>query len=118
MSIDPVDHDLNRYLAEQDRAQARGEAIDEIVDEILADDCKGVLLQTIVAAWIAQDEDAHKTISAAIASGDVDTIKDDAAFRALVETEAEKVLERRDRAAEDARGEAMYEAQQAAREGW
>ena len=116
--IDPVDRDLNRYLAEQERADARGEAIDEIVDEILADQCKGRLLQNIVADWLEQDEDAHKTISAAIASGDVDGIKDDALFRGLVAAEAETVLERRDREAEDARGEAMYEAQQAAREGW
>lgn len=116
--IDPIDHDLNRHLAEQDRNDARGEAIDEIVDEILADQCKGRLLQDVVCTWLEQDADAHKTIAAAIASGDLDGIKDDAQLRALLTDEAGKEYDKRQAQAEMDAAEARDEARQAAREGW
>lgn len=106
--IDPVDHDLNQHLRQVDEAEAKAEAIDEIVDEILEGDCKRIDLKDAVAKWLETDEDAAKTIATAILDGSTDTISDDEIFRGILSTMAEQELERREREAADAAGEAAF----------
>lgn len=68
MAHDPVIADLNRYLAEQDRAQALDEAEQELFEEWLKDAKK--IEDAICDSEILAEADLPKIIASAVVSGD------------------------------------------------
>lgn len=73
MVYDPVIADLNRYLAEQDRAQALDEEVDRILVEWLqkADKIQDALDNSDILA----EADLTKIVASAIVSGKWDTVE-------------------------------------------
>lgn len=73
MEYDPVIADLNRYLADIDKAEARDNAADEILDEWLqkADKIQDALDNSDILA----EADLTKIVASAIVSGKWDTVE-------------------------------------------
>lgn len=73
MEYDPVIADLNRYLADIDKAEARDNAADEILDEWMGqvDKIEDVLDNSDILA----EADLTKIVASAIVSGKWDTVE-------------------------------------------
>lgn len=73
MGHDPVIADLNRYLAEMDVAQAKGEEADEILENWLNQASK--IQDALDNSDILAEADLTKIVASAIVSGKWDTVE-------------------------------------------
>lgn len=68
MAHDPVMADLNRYLAQQDRDDARSEAEEEIIQDWMKN--QKMIEDTLVNSELLEEEDFLTIVAKAVVSGD------------------------------------------------